>query len=716
MFNFFLKNKFIYLFGLTTFNSFLISESFLKADNLTIKKSIDSTYISKKETRVSPPEFRLVRNNFNNYLNNNLKNYENIVTNFLTKNPENLEIKEVDIQSNILYEKDNIFYAEGDVILYLSNAELKGDRITFNRDTKEFVAEGNVSFEKGNQYFEALKLVYNLKNGKGYLNEVYGVIDVINFAEDIELNYLNNERDKKKLNENNKIRDLAYISTATIGLENDFEEDKRLNISDLNFEIPSINKWRFKSKKITINSKSISSDKIYFSNDPFNKPQFIIISKKFSGEIIEDKVKFVGRNNWVTLDDKVSFPIGRWTIFDRDPISKWTIGSDYEERDGFYISRSFEEVEIFDKFKLQLTPHYLIQRSLKGNSNSFREPNSSILSNKIKNKTSFSDYFALDADIRSESKDWKLEMINSFNTLNGKRFSEALRSKLTLTRSFDLNQSNNNRDSGEVVNSNKSSSNFADIQFYSVFREKVSKGYEGDEEIYFGNGLSLANKNSSTFNDVFRSSAFIFNSGEYKAKRNNKNELHTSLRNVLAFSYDYKFPLWIKKDNNEEITKEYKFTPKIIKPSIYWSTNIDSGVFFYNDNKNQKAISFNTGPIIVLGSLKKNYLDYSKISTKFTYVKKSGSSPFAFDDINDDTRLGISFEQQIYGPLVFSYSASMPLNTTNIDHGKILDSNYKLDFKRRAYGVSAYYNTTKEIFGIQFQINNFNYGGISKPF
>ena len=35
-------------------------------------------------------------------------------------------------------------------------------------------------------------------------------------------------------------------------------------------------------------------------------------------------------------------PIGRWTIFDDDPISKWSIGSDYEEKDGFYLSRSFD--------------------------------------------------------------------------------------------------------------------------------------------------------------------------------------------------------------------------------------------------------------------------------------------------------------------------------------------------------------------------------------
>ena len=184
------------------------------------------------------------------------------------------------------------------------------------------------------------------------------------------------------------MRDLNYINSTTIGLENDFEINKNFNISDFDFEIPSVNSWRFKTKKILIDSKKIFSKKIFFTNDPFNKPQFIIISNNFSGEIKEEKIKFIGRNNWINLDNKLSLPIGRWSFFDRDPISKWTFGSDYEDKDGLYISRSFEE-SIFNNLKLHLTPFYLIQRSINNYSNAFRSPGSSILSSKVKNDISF---------------------------------------------------------------------------------------------------------------------------------------------------------------------------------------------------------------------------------------------------------------------------------------------------------------------------------------
>ena len=81
----------------------------------------------------------------------------------------------------------------------------------------------------------------------------------------------------------------------------------------------------------------------------------------------------------------------------------------------------------------------------------------------------------------------------------------------------------------------------------------------------------------------------------------------------------------------------------------------------------KNAIALSTGPRIIFGGLKKNYFDYSNISSTITYVTKSGESPFAFDDINDDAKFKLSWEQQIFGPLLFTYEATMPLeNLTKI--------------------------------------------------
>ena len=131
-------------------------------------------------------------------------------------------------------------------------------------------------------------------------------------------------------------------------------------------------------------------------------------------------------------------------------------------------------------------------------------------------------------------------------------------------------------------------SDFLDIQFYSVFREKVSKGYEGEEEIYFGNGFSIAKKKSERDNNFFKNTTYIYDVGKYKAKRKNQNDFNDLFRNVFTFSYDYNFHYGLK-NRVQNISKDYNFSPNIIKNSIYWNTNIDTGMFFYNGDS-QKAI------------------------------------------------------------------------------------------------------------------------------
>ena len=87
----------------------------------------------------------------------------------------------IDIESEMQSNTKDLFNAEGNVILYFYDATLKSDKVVYDRVTKEFSAEGNVVFEKGNQYFEASKL-YNFKTKKGAIKNVYGVLDFVNFS------------------------------------------------------------------------------------------------------------------------------------------------------------------------------------------------------------------------------------------------------------------------------------------------------------------------------------------------------------------------------------------------------------------------------------------------------------------------------------------------------------------------------------------------------
>ena len=134
------------------------------------------------------------------------------------------------------------------------------------------------------------------------------------------------------------------MNSASIGFVNDFSKGNRFNITDLDFEIPQITKWRFKSKKVVITKESFNSEKIYFTNDVFNDPQFLLESNNFVGKLENDKLKLISKNTWINFEDKFKLPIGRRTIVDKDPITKWSLGYEYDDTDGLYITRGLSRL------------------------------------------------------------------------------------------------------------------------------------------------------------------------------------------------------------------------------------------------------------------------------------------------------------------------------------------------------------------------------------
>ena len=132
---------------------------------------------------------------------------------------------------------------------------------------------------KGNQYIQAEYAQFNLDKSNGFLNDVYGVLDFANLEK--ELNII-------KENENFNFCDVDnfdLINTPSevslLGLSNVRFRNK-LGSDSLNLNFSKIDKWRFKSDKIIVDNKLLKSELIYFTNDPFNEPQFLLKIKLFN--------------------------------------------------------------------------------------------------------------------------------------------------------------------------------------------------------------------------------------------------------------------------------------------------------------------------------------------------------------------------------------------------------------------------------------------------
>jgi len=736
-----LKPTLVYLFGLF----FLYSSNSLNrqvyakgsTNNSSFKglESVDKSKINRQDNISVEKKI----NQLEKYFLEGFSSDNSNLINLLTFNFEEVEVNNLDIESEIQYEEGGKFYAKGDVVLNFKNAILKADFITYDRETRDFLAEGNITFYKGKHYFEASKLIFNLETNNGFIENVYGILDIKNINKDFELKSKNNKNIDNSINKS-EVTDLEYINTSAFGLVNNFEEKKKFNITDLTFNISDVTKWRFKTKRLNFKDSAVTSDNIFFTNDALNEPQFFLQTKRFSAEMVDEKVKIISRNTWIILDDKFKFPLGRRRIFDDDPFSKWAFGSDYKDKDGIYISRGFGDIDLFNKYKLNLQPSLLVQRAIKGKTKSFRKKDSSILSATVEKNNKFSDLFGLDMNLRGEVLNWDLDLKASLNSLDLEKLSESSRFKLILKKTFNLNENtiNDNEylinndysifdndefvfNADSVIPQGKSTQleefgNLLDLQFTSSFREKIYKGFSGDEEIYFGNAFTISNTKYWRNNDKTKQLALVYNFGEYKAKAKNINSLKNHFRNVFVANFNYKYPLWQKNSLDQNIDSDYKYSSKVIKQGLNWNTDIRSGVFLYSNGKDQKAISFNSGPELTLGSFKSKFFDYSKINLKGTYVLKSGESPFAFDSIDGTTRVSFNLEQQLVGPLVFTYQTYLNLHNGNDNYGEFSKPNYALDIKRRAYSLGAFYNVSDQSLGIRFNIFNFNYGGVGKRF
>ena len=754
-----LINLFIYLNGLLIFNflptfSTKIFAKDVKEKNLSEK--INSAQLElvgiQKSIDISTGIF-----GSNNEVIEDLKSNGDALLNLLAFGQKNFEDDFfVEIDADIQYRDKEVFFAEGNAIIYLSDATLSGDLVKYDLQNKILTVVGNVIFKKGEQYFEASELTYNVKEDTGYINDVYGLLDSKTFADDFKLELNKKEKKFQKAEEIDGLNQPKYVNTARIGLVNDFEENKNFNITKAELEVPQITRWRYKTNKLIYNSKTLESKKIFFTNDIYNEPQFVFLGKNFSAEIIDDKLRLLSKNSWIILDNKLKIPIGRRSVFDKDPLTKWGFGADYQNKDGYFIFRGTYPRKIYRDFSLQFQPYFLIQRALEGNTNVFTSKNASVFSGKVNQDISFLDYFAFDLNLKGKEKDWDIESKIQLNSLDSSRLDESLRTKFTLSKRINLNnaqkiegsktfENNLNNvngiernlkkdkvlsnlidlekyndtksifEEGNSLNINsevndKNYSNYLDYQIYNIFREKVIKDF-ATEEIHFASGFNIANKKQWTNNNQNSGLSLIYDVGHFKSKSRSAEEFRELFRNSFVGQYNYQFSIWKKSYLDKSIDETYKFTPSVIPQSLDWATSIHSALFLYSDGSNQSVLKFTTGPALTIGSFKKNFFDYTKVSTDYNYVLKSGESPFSFDNIGKDPTINFNLQQQIFGPLLFSFETVLNLNT-----GSYSNENYALDFKRRAYSIGAFYNSTNESLGIRFNIFNFDYSGISDKF
>jgi len=569
------------------------------------------------------------------------------------------------IQSDTQSEKNDVIYADGNVSVSYKGKLLKADTVIYDKLNQKISAEGSITLALGDQFFKAEQLEYSFISEKGYLLDVEGSINTNTLMNDLSSNF--------SLSDSEKLERLLALKKEVINTPN------------------KVYNWLFFTDKLTIDGERWKSKKAIFSNDLLELKQVKLAINSLEVVPLNEELRFKSSLNYLILEDTISIPfwLGNRTLDLNESSNRWKIGYENLDKDGYFIGRKFNSIDIADDFVLDLEPQFLIQRSLKGYTNSFVKKGESITSKKVKRNVSFEDFFALESQLKGVINNWYLEIDKSLNSFDFDKFSDAFRFKTKLNKEI----------------------NFLDTKwdksFYGVYRDRVWNGSLGESEIYIGYGSKLEKRNSWQVDGIAKTEKLSIGLGNFKGKALKGENLINSIKGNVFYSLNQKFPIIVANPPNDFVDSSFTYIPKPVTKGLKFDTKLELYSSIYENGQNQSYIGFGAGPEFTFGNFKSKSFDYTKISLMPFYRVKGGESPFKFDNVADKFTLDISFDQQIYGPILLKSRGILNLDSDSDDYGEFIKSSISLNWKKRSYEVSLYYTPHNETGGIGFTLFGF---------
>ncbi len=704
------------------------SKNFPKGDIFNEKFNSQYSFNEIKEKKIVSDDF------FNQDFPKHLRKFiEYLVVNIEDNSSLNQKKVGIEIKANNQKFIGSKFTAEGNVVIRSKNAVLKTNSFSFDQDSKIMIIEGNVNFRTGNSFLEASNIEYDFLKNKGFILNAYGSADF----KDLSKIVINQEDNSKKelienadINNIKKIRKVKFNNTSNIKLGNiirEYEEEKsfakNLVDQDLEVKLNPIVITRFFADRIDIENDIWFSKSLSLTNDPFNDPQLIIKNNNYKTIFNEDNTKIRTKWSRLVLDNKLTIPLGPRRIdIDKNQNFKWGNGYDKDKYDGFYIFRGFNRIKKGDNTEIFITKYFPIQRIIKGETKSFPKNEDLVIGPKVKQNANFNDYLGLNTFVKSEKDNWKYIFDFSTNSLDFDKLDKAIDIETFLTINLEDSKKDQEEKEKEVYKDDKEikfKDNYEiskDLTFFGSYRDKTKNGSLGDIIVKsaYGSRYDIFRKKEK--NNIKSVSEKSFSFGNYESSSKlNPDELLNENRINLSYKKGYEFSLW-KPKVEEYINKEYKYSPIVIPKGLSWNLEGNLEFFRYGDGSKQDMFSIKTGPKIILGDFKDNFLDYTEISILPRFKFNRGESPFNFDQIIDNKVVELKISQQLYGPLVLNFSGEYSLDKAESNGDQFINPVLEISYERRAYNINIFYNLDSEVGGINFQIHTFNFEGLGDKF
>ena len=607
---------------------------------------------------------------------------DSFLTNLDNTNPDKSLDKKIDkniktavnellIESKIQSEKDNILFADGDVVVQFKDNILRADTLRYNKKNKLAKAEGNVRLKINNQIFQADMVQYDFVKRKGNFRNVKGLINSESIISDFD--FRSNSLSKNLL---------STIQTI--------KKDKII------FTPKKVKNWIFSAKYLNVDQNQWSSKQAFLTNDLLETNQIKLQFNELKVYPYKEKLRFKSKVNNLIFQDRITIPfwVGDRTIFKKaeNPFAfqnGWNIGYDKLNKDGFFIGRKLNTVKINDDLSLNIEPQFLLQRILKGNTKSFVQRNYSLNSPKVERNISLSDYFALSSALEGKVQEWDFKMTQELNTIDLEKFANSVRTRAELSKEINLFNTT-------FVN-----------RIFGAYRERIYNGSIGESEIYNAYGWQLDQTKSWRNNAVEKNQIITLGLGNYKAEELNSSDFAESYKGSVIYQLNQRLQIIEKKIDSLYVDESFKYIPEPIKQGVFINSKISANYNLYKDSNSQKYFGVGLGPEFVIGNYKKDFFDYTRLSILPFYKFKSGKSIFKFDQVSENFTVDLNFDQHLIGSWLIETQGTLNLDKDSDDYGEFIYSRIGMNFKKRSYSFGIFYQPHDQAGGINFILNGF---------
>ena len=614
------------------------------------------------------------KKNKNKQLSTNLANNQNSVDNIRKKNIDekiNTYVNELLIESKVQSEKNNILIAEGEVIVIFKDNILKADSLVYNKKNKLAKAEGNVQLKINNQIFQADRVEYDFIENKGIFKNVKGLINSESIISDFDFS------------SDNIYKNLS----STI---NRILKDKVV------FTPNKVTNWIFTADYLKVDKDIWSSKKAYLTNDLLETNQIKLQFNELKIYPDKEQLRFKSKINNLIFQDKITIPfwLGDRAIFknSENPFAfqnKWNIGYDKLNKDGFFLGRKLNSIRIKKDLFLNIEPQFLVQRTLKGKTESFAQKNYSLNSPRVDRNISLSDYFAINSSVEGKIQKWDLKITKELNSFDLDKFANAFRTRAELSKEINLFETT-------FVN-----------RIFGAYRERIWNGSIGESEIYNAYGWQLDQAKSWKNGSVEKNQIITFGLGKYKAEELTSSDFAESYKGSVSYQLNQRLPIYEKRIDSEYIDKSFEYIPKPIREGVLLNSKISVNYNLYKDGNSQKYLGFGLGPEIVMGNFKKDFFDYTRLSVLPFYKFQSGKSIFKFDQVAENFTIDFNLDQHLLGSWLIETQGTLNLDKDSDDYGEFIYSRIALNFKKRSYSFGIFYQPHDQAGGINFILNGF---------